>query len=209
MELILKLEIDSFAKVAFSPKLVVSSIPTYFALSSFLLIFIHNMIGLRMRLELINEAVKSSSKSSLSSLHIHFCESIQLYNKIFPFALSTYINFGIISFVFSLYEIYFAIMGGAKNEEQLALCIMTNLWNLLVASTIIIFIYFGVCVKSEGENTFRNLIDKCVKSRNKKIWMFVLQTGHLKHHIGSEMLVVEWKLLLKVNQSPKEVKIIL
>lgn len=186
-----------------SPQFAVVGLATYLSLASFLHLFIFNLVAIRMRINLISQGVKSVRLSRISSLHIQLCESINIFNSIYPVAIELMIFFSLASFAFALYEIYFSIIINAKDEYQLAMCAIINIWNLLLASSIVVLFYFCTKVKKEGEKIFDNLMKetwmvKNIKTR-KRIWNFVIQMENLNPKIGHELYVVEWKLLLKVR----------
>lgn len=203
IEKILNIKFEPAEKLQVNPQILFTAVSSYFSIASFGHFLVYNTIGFRMRMKLICDAIKSSKISQLSSLHIQLCESIKLFSEIFPFHIAILVFFSVISFAFSLYEIYFAIINNANDNDQLVLCIVTNIWNLMLALSILIIFHFCTNVKNEGEKVFIKLTKEFgrvedEKVRN-KIWIFMMQTQHLKPCVGNEFYIFEWKLLLHVR----------
>lgn len=177
---------------------------TYFTFSSFLTLFCYNVIGFRMRFELICSVImRSASIPEISKLYLRLCDSMLKFNRIFPISLELFINFSILSLAFSFYEIYFAVVNRAANEQQLGVCVLTNLWNFFLGSTILAIFYCCASFKEINERILIALTSQyhSTEDRNtrRRLSMFLMQVEHIQPQVLNGVYALDWKLFMQVR----------
>jgi hypothetical protein len=186
---------------------ILSLISSFLSISSFLHIFIYNLVGFQMRFEAIASAISRANSSSeikkISTQNLQLFSSLVKFNKIFPMPLECFLTWTIISTSFSLYEIYFAIWRDGIDRQQLGICVLTNIWNLMIAQTILLILKFCVNLKNSSALIFnsliRSLMEKNEKKIRKSIEIFLLQMEHVKIQVGTGFHGIDWKLMLHVS----------
>lgn len=180
----------------------VSGFILFLDLSSFVAIFSFTMKSIRDRFSIINEILMKNSENfcELSKLHMKLCEISSEFYKIFSSALDVFFAFVLMAATFSLYELFYAVRGDAKDPQQLALCLIILMWNFLLAFSILLIFDACEATKSESEETLKCLLMKFKeKFYDVRIFMFIQQLNHSKPTFSFGFYVVDWKFLSLVS----------
>lgn len=207
VEKLIKFKLDILSDKVDIRVFIFIGITTYLTLASFITFFCFIVIGFRMRFELICRAILNSKNQAavteISKLYLQLYESMLKFNKIFPISLELFINFCVFALAFSFYEVYFAIINRAENQQQLGVCVLSNLWNFYLGSTI--FAIFSCCASFQRINSSilitltsqYHLIDD--NNTRRRISMFLMQTEHLQPQVLNGVYVLDWKLFIQVR----------
>lgn len=183
-------------KIEAKPEFFLFSFPIYCSITSFNIVYCHILIGIKMRLELINKNPKLSLKL-ISRLHLKVFELISNFNEIFGTSLYVFLEFGVIVYTFSFYDLYRSITNIEDDVRQIGLCVFTNIMNSYGFLSTVLFFDLSRRVKNESDEILRKFNDVGVHSKRKTLLMN--QISHYEIIVNSPFSKIDWKLYLFVS----------